>query len=239
MAIRFSPALVFLALFLPLLAQENPPATQPPAPPAPVTKSTEPSIQTGTLILGVLPNYKTVEKMTAYQPITPKQKFMIATKDTFCWQEYLVSASVTELDTISGQDPEWGQGVKGYAKRFGAAVADQTSGNYLTEGILPTVLHEDPRYFRLGRGSVFHRTAHALSWVVIAKTDHYHNTFNWSEQIGSFASASIGLAYYPAGERNLDAVLDRYITEVSYDAASSVLKEFWPDIRQKFFHKSK
>lgn len=199
----------------------------------------QPGIQTGTRILGVLPNYKTVEKMTvAYQPLTPGAKFMIATKDSFDWPEFFVAASITELDTLSGQDPEWGQGVKGYAKRYGAALADQTISNYLTEAILPTVLHEDPRYFRLGPGhSPAHRILHALSWVIINKTDANHNSPNISELLGSGASAAIGWWYYPQAERLAGSVMDRFVTQVSFDAASSCLKEYWPDIKHALFHR--
>jgi len=194
-------------------------------------------IQTGKRIFGVLPNYKTVEKMTvAYQPISTREKFMIASKDSFDWPEFFVAGAMSGLNQITGQDPEWGQGVKGYAKRYGASIADQTVSNYLTEAVLPSVLHDDPRYFRLGEGSTVHRVAHAVSWVIISKTDSNRNTLNVPELLGSGASAAIGLAYYPSQERDGSAVFDRFITQVSFDAASSVLKEYWPDIRRVLFH---
>jgi hypothetical protein len=192
-----------------------------------------PGIETGKRIFGVLPNYKTVEKMTgAYEPLSTHAKFMIATKDSFDWPEFFVAGAMSGLNQMSEQDEEWGQGVKGYAKRYGASLADQTFSNYLTEAILPSVLHHDPRYFRLGQGSAAHRIVHALSWVVIGKTDSNHNTLNVSELLGSGASAAIGLLYYPSQERDGSAVRDRFVTQVSFDAASSVLKEYWPDIRR-------
>lgn len=269
MPLRASLCLSVLLLPICLAAQEarsaapatvqetaQPPAVQTPAPPAtpqppstdqpdpavapkPDTPTEQPGIQAGTRILGVLPNYKTVEKMTgAYEPLTPGAKFMIATKDSFDWPEFFVAASITELGTLSGQDPEWGQGVKGFAKRYGAALSDQVISNYLTEAILPAVLHDDPRYFRLGPAySPAHRIVHALSWVIIGKTDTNHNTLNVPELLGSGTSAAIGLMYYPQAERLGSSVMDRFVTQVSFDAASSVLKEYWPDIRQALFHK--
>lgn len=191
-----------------------------------------PGIETGKRIFGVLPNYKTVEKMNvAYQPISTRAKFMIATKDSFDWPEFFVAGAMSGLNQITGQDPEWGQGAKGYAKRYTASIADQTISNYLTEAILPSALHHDPRYFRLGQGGAVHRIVHAVSWVIIGKTDSNHNTLNASELLGSGAAAAIGLVYYPADERNGSAVLDRFVTQVSFDAASAILKEYWPDIR--------
>jgi len=250
MRLKSIAGLYFLLLPLGLCAQEDPSASAPPSTIVPATPQVQtgapdstvqpatPGIETGKRIFGVLPNYKTVDKMTAaYEPLSARAKFMIATKDSFDWPEFFVAGAMSGLNQISGQDQEWGQGVKGYAKRYGASIADQTISNYLTEAILPSVLHHDPRYFRLGQGSPAHRILHALSWVIISKTDSDHNTLNVSELLGSGASAAIGLAYYPSQERNGDAVMDRFVTQVSFDAASSVLKEYWPDIRQLLFKK--
>ena len=239
--------LCVLLLPLGLYAQETPSAgalpsviapSAVPSTPATQDPATQPGIETGKRIFGVLPNYKTVDKMTvAYEPISTREKFKIASKDSFDWPEFFVAGAMSGLNQISGQYPEWGQGVKGYAKRYGASIADQTIGNYMTEAILPSVLHDDPRYFRLGQGSAAHRILHALSWVIVSRADSNHNTLNVSELLGSGASAAIGLAYYPSQERNGAAVIDRFITQVSFDAASSVLKEYWPDIQHLLFKK--
>jgi hypothetical protein len=232
-----------LLLPLGLLAQEaapagaQAPAEQPPAhqlqPGTPASAAPDGTgIETGKRIFGVLPNYKTVEKMNSvYQPISTRTKFMIASKDSFDWPEFFVAGAMSGLNQMTEQNPEWGQGVQGFAKRYGASMADQIISNYLTEAILPSVLHDDPRYFRLGQGSAMHRIAHALSWVIISKTDSNHNTLNVPELLGSGASAAIGMMYYPAEERTGSSVRDRFVTQVSFDAASSVLKEYWPDIR--------
>jgi hypothetical protein len=158
MRLKAIAGLCFLLLPLGLLAQENPTAADPPStivpapPPAQAgapdstAQPETPGIETGKRIFGVLPNYKTVDKMTAtYEPLSARAKFMIATKDSFDWPEFFVAAAMSGLNQMSGQDPEWGQGVKGYAKRYGASIADQTISNYLTEAILPSVLHHDPR----------------------------------------------------------------------------------------------
>jgi hypothetical protein len=249
MRLKFIAALCFL-LPLGLRAQEpssaaGPPSALVPAPqpaqpvtPDPAAQPETPGVETGKRIFGVLPNYKTVDKMTvAYEPISTKAKFMIATKDSFDWPELFVAGAMTGLNQMTEQNEEWGQGVRGFAKRYTASLADQTISNYLTEAILPSMLHHDPRYFRLGQGSTIRRVSHALSWVIIGKTDSDHNTLNVSELLGSGGSAAIGMLYYPAQERNGSAVFDRFITQVSFDAASSVLKEYWPDIHRLLFRK--
>jgi hypothetical protein len=244
MSLKSNVRLCALLLPLGLLGQEaapsgaqapvEQPSTQQIQPGTPASAAPDGAgIETGKRIFGVLPNYKTVEKMnSAYQPISTRTKFMIASKDSFDWPEFFVAGAMSGLNQMTEQNPEWGQGVKGYSKRYGASMADQIVSNYLTEAILPSVLHDDPRYFRLGQGSAAHRILHALSWVIISKTDSNHNTLNVPELLGSGASAAIGTMYYPADERTASSVRDRFVTQVSFDAASSVLKEYWPDIRQ-------
>jgi hypothetical protein len=249
MRLKFIAGVCLLLLPLGLRAQENPPAGDPPpiivpaslpvqpVTPDPALQPATPDIETGKRMFGVLPNYKTVDRMTAYEPISTRAKFIIATKDSFDWPVLFVAGATSGLNQWTEQNEEWGQGVKGFAKRYTASLADLVISNYLTEAIIPSALHHDPRYFRLGQGSPLHRIAHALSWVVVGKTDGNRNTLNVSELLGSGGSAAIGMLYYPSQERNGGAVLDRFVTQVGFDAASSVLKEYWPDIHQLLFRK--
>jgi hypothetical protein len=249
MRLKFIAALCLLLLPLRLRAQENPPAGDPPpiivpaslpvqpGTPDPALQPAAPDIETGKRMFGVLPNYKTVDRMTAYEPISTRAKFTIATKDSFDWPVFIAAAATSGLNQWTDQNEEWEQGAKGFAKRYTASLADLVISNYLTEAIIPSALHHDPRYFRLGQGNPIHRIAHALSWVVVGKTDGNRNTLNVSELLGSGGSAAIGLLYYPSQERNGGAVLDRFVTQISFDAASSVLKEYWPDIQHLLFRK--
>lgn len=187
-------------------------------------------------VLGVLPNYRTAEDTGVYTPITPRQKLVIATKDTVDYPLFLLGGAFAGLAQLTDQHPDFGQGVKGFAHRWGTAYADQAIGNYLTEGFLPVLLHEDPRYFRRGntRGGVWSRTGYAASRIFVTKTDSGHTTFNFSEVVGNGIAAGIGNAYYP-GERGWSDNVSRLATALATDAISQVLKEFWPDIKQKYF----
>ncbi|MBV9400547.1 MAG: hypothetical protein JO062_21395 [Bryobacterales bacterium] len=187
-------------------------------------------------VFGVLPNYRTADDNTPFSPITPKQKFMIATKDTVDYPLFLLGGGFAGLAQLMNQHSDFGQGFKGYLHRYGTAYGDQFTGNYMTEGLLPILFHEDPRYFRIGpsRGGVWYRTGYAASRIFVAKTDSGRNTFNFSEVLGNSISAGIGNAYYP-GERKLSDNLDRLLTALATDAVSQVMKEFWPDIKRKYF----
>jgi hypothetical protein len=187
---------------------------------------------------GVLPNYGTVEGSTPFTPLTSRQKLRIATKDTIDGPSYAMAGLFAGLYQLEDQNPSFGQGMKGYARRYVSAIADQDIGNYMTEGFLPVLLSEDPRYFRRGTGSVKGRILYAASRVALAKTDKGNPTFNFSEFLGNGVTASIGNAYYP-DEVGLVPTLTRMFTQIGTDAVSNVLKEFWPDVKRKFFkHKA-
>jgi hypothetical protein len=183
-------------------------------------------------IFGVLPNYRTVEGSQPFAPLTAKQKLWIATKDTIDGPSYVLAGLFAGLYQLENQNPDFGQGLKGYARRYVSAIADQDIGNYMTEGFMPVLLREDPRYFRRGTGGFWSRTFHAASAVVVAKTDKGTPTFNFSEFLGNGVTASIGNAYYP-DEVGFAPTLARMFTQIGTDSFSNVLKEFWPDFKRK------
>lgn len=187
-------------------------------------------------VLGVLPNFRTVEDTGSYEPISTREKFTIATKDTVDYPLMIVGLGFAGLAQLTDQHQYFGEGVKGFAHRYGTAYADQFVSNYLTEGLMPILLHEDPRYFRRGSagGGVWSRTAYAASRILITKTDRGRATFNFSEVLGNAAFAGIASAYYP-GERRLSNNAARFSTQLGTDAISQVLKEFWPDVKRKYF----
>jgi hypothetical protein len=187
-------------------------------------------------VFGVLPNYRTADGTQPYRPITTKQKFTIATKDTFDYPSYILAAGFSGISQLTNTNPSFGQGVKGYARRYASAVADQDIGNYMTEAVFPTLLHEDPRYFRKVNGSIKGRLAYAVTRVLVTRTDSGNWRFNFSEFLGNATVATIGNAYYPDG-RTASDTLQRMFTQIGTDAISGILKEFWPDIKRKYTHK--
>lgn len=187
-------------------------------------------------VLGVLPNYRTAELTTDYHPISNKYKLTIALKDTFDYPLIGVGATYALLYQAENSHPQFGQGVEGYAKRFGTSYTDQVVGNMMTEGILPILFKEDPRYFRKATGSAKSRLGYALSRIVITRTNEGNKTFNFAEILGNGIAASVGLSYYQ-DDRDVADFMQNWGTQLATDAISQVLKEFWPDIKHKYFHK--
>ena len=183
-------------------------------------------------IFGVLPNNRTTEQSIPFHPISGKQKVHIAFMDSFDWPVFPTAAAFAGLYQIENQNPSFGQGVKGYAQRFATAYGDQMIGNMMTEGFVPWITREDPRYFRSGEGSFIRRTGGALKQIVICRTDSGHRIFNFSEWGGNAAAAAISNAYYP-DTRTASANVERLLIACGTDAFSNVLKEFWPDVKKR------
>jgi hypothetical protein len=233
---------------LPCFAQDQPAArpesntaqSQPVTPvPAGEENGTQPGVVQDKRAFGVLPNYRTADGTVPYTPITTKQKFTIAEKDTFDWPSYILGGAFAGISQLDNSNPSFGQGFKGYAKRYAANVADQDIGNFMTEAIMPTLFHEDPRYFRKVNGSIKGRILYAATRVIIGKNDQGQNIFNYAEWLGNGTVAALGNAYYP-DQRGFSATMQRTLTQVGTDAISQVLKEFWPDIKRKYFaHREK
>jgi hypothetical protein len=222
--------------FLIACAAFGQPANDPPAP-TPVVPTQNQPVQApeDKRIFGVLPNNRTTENSIPFHKITGWQKMTIAAKDSFDWPVYPTAALFATLYQLDNQNPSFGQGMEGYAKRFGTAYGDQMLGNMMTEGIVPAVFHQDPRYFRLGEGTKKARTWYALTRIVVARMDSGRNTFNFSEWGGNATAVAISNAYYP-DTRDWNDNLQKLLIACATDAFSNVLKEFWPDVKRKLHH---
>jgi hypothetical protein len=187
-------------------------------------------------VLGVLPNYRTANETAIYTPITAKQKLIIGAKDSFDYPLVMFAGVLAGLGQLSNQNPSFGQGLAGYGRRLGTSYADQAIGNMMTEAMYSSLLHEDPRYFRRGRGSIGSRTWYALTRVMVTRTDSGGRRFNFSEWMGNATAVAISNYYYP-DYRTVGANAAKLGQQVGTDALSQVLKEFWPDIKRKFSHK--
>jgi hypothetical protein len=211
----------------------------------PQPSATAPSEEREGRIFGIIPNNKTVpHQKTAAQAVTPleepltvRKKFDLAFKDTTDPFTVVLAAFYAGVAQWQNDFPTYGQGSVGFAKRFGAAYADQGIGNYLTEAIFPVVFHEDPRYFRKGVGSGRRRLMYALSRVVITRTDRGKDHFNYSEFVGNGAAAGLSCLYYPASERTASETAQRFAVQIVSDGAFNILLEFWPDMKREFLKK--
>jgi hypothetical protein len=199
----------------------------------------KPESREDTHILGIVPDYDTVRNSSGViLPISARTKFWLATEDVFDPFSFLITGIYAGISQWTNQYPEFGQGTRGYAKRYGGAFGDNFFGNYMTEAAFPVLLRQDPRYFRMGpQYGFWKRVGYSASRVLVTRGDSGARQFNFSEVVGNGVAAGISSTYLPGSSRNPHAVLDKWGLDVGSDAGFNILKEFWPDMRQKFFGK--
>jgi hypothetical protein len=186
----------------------------------------------------IIPNFRTSPMLAEYKPITPKEKFHIAALDSFDRGTVALAALFAGEAQLNNSDRSFGQGVLGYSHYFVTSYADFVIGNFMTEGVFPTILHQDPRYFRKGTGSGLKRLGYAAGQIFWTHNDSGHGQFNFSEVVGNSTAVAISMAYYPE-DRDVGDAVSQLGTQLGVDMAANILKEFWPDLSRKFSHKHK
>jgi hypothetical protein len=181
-------------------------------------------------IMGIMPNYRAVSAGEVPPPPGPKQSFKIATQNSFDYSSF-VFVGLTSL-IAEGQDahPKLGKGVSGFWGYSWRGFVDKTDGNYWVIFALPTVFHEDSRFYTRGEGPLFKRGVYAASRILITKNYDGNETINASELLGRGAAQSISLSYYPSSDRSASALAEKYAYALLRDAATNTFREFWPDI---------
>ena len=149
----------------------------------------------------VVPNFAAVSADTKLPPLSVREKFALARQDSVDYSSFVWAGLQAGQSMALNSDPALGHGLAGYGRYYWRAFADQASGSFFTEAIVPALTHEDPRYYTLGHGGFFRRTAYALSQVVLTKTDSGGISFNYSEIVGNGMEAGLANLYYPAQER--------------------------------------
>jgi hypothetical protein len=196
--------------------------------------------ETGTVndrILDVMPNYGTVENASTLPPISTGQKYRLATAGVLDYFTFPFIGALAAIDQANNSPASWGQGWGAYGKRYGASFADNGIGTYMTTAIFPSMLHEDPRYYQLGHGTITHRTFYSLGRLLVARTDSGGKRFNYSENIGNAVAAGFSNVYHAPEDRTLGRNLGTYGMLDMWDGVSNLMKEFWPDIHRKLQHK--
>ena len=175
-------------------------------------------------ILGIVPNFYVVYDHNA-APLNPKLKFQLARKfltDPVTTTGFALNAAIYQMAGY----PSYRQGAKGYGQRLGATFAGGYTNILVGDAILPSLLHQDTRYFYQGTGTTKSRLAHALSSPFVVRGDDGHREINWSALGGDLASGAITNAYYPEKDRGAKTVLSSALIGAGGRAANAVLQEF-------------
>jgi hypothetical protein len=177
-------------------------------------------------IIGVLPNFY-VSYIPDAAPLTRKQKFKLAVKVSVDPVTFLATGVTAGIEQWQGDFSGYGQGFAGYAQRYGATYGDRITSTFFGAALLPSLLHQDPRYFYRGKGHVVTRALYAISTVVICKGDNGHWQPNYSNVLGNLAAGGISSLYYPNSEKHdAQVTVDNILIGVGTGAIGTLFQEF-------------
>jgi hypothetical protein len=177
-------------------------------------------------LFGVFPNFY-VSYDPDPAPLTSKQKFSLAARDTFDWTTFAGVSVEAGIGQATKAHKGYGQGAAGYGKRWGAALADQVSSDLLSHYVFSSLFHQDPRYFYQGTGTKKSRLYHALSSGFVGRSDSGKVMPNYAYFLGAIASGGISNAYYPAKDRGAGLVFSNAAISIAFRAGQSVMQEFF------------
>jgi hypothetical protein len=180
-------------------------------------------------VAGVMATFNTTTNKNAL-PLSPGQKFQLFFKSSTDPWPFLLASVVSGIGQADDSYPEWGQGMQGYAKRFGAAYSDAFIGNFFGNAVLPSMWHEDPRYFQKGTGSFTKRALWAAASTGWCRRDNGKWGPNYANVVGNLIGAAIARAYYPASERTVGDTFSDGLTVSAEGIVGAEVIEFWPDI---------
>jgi len=185
-------------------------------------------------ILRFIPNlYVTYEPHP--EPLSTKMKFQLAYKDLTQPAFFARVAGWAAVQQGAGT-PHWPQDAQGYGKRLGAGLADATTEDLVGNAILPSLLHQDPRYFYQGSGTKKSRARHAILAAFVCKGDNGAWQPNYSTWGGSLIATSVSMAYYPSSDRDAAHVFKNFGVGMGLHVAGSLAQEF---ILSKFTSRGK
>jgi len=162
-----------------------------------------------------------------------RDKFRLFVQDSFDPVTFLATGFNAGLDQAEDSDHSYGQGAEGYGRRFGGEFADQASSRFFKDFVYPSLFSEDPRYYRLARGSARSRFLHAVEHAVVAHRDDGTRMFNFSEWLGTASTVVLSNTYHRDNERGFGPAAQRVTYSILQDIGFDLLREFWPEISRK------
>ncbi len=191
-------------------------------------------------IMGIMPAFNSTSNQNAV-PLSAGQKIKLSFRSAIDPWQFGITIIAAGIGQAENSHPGYGQGWEGYGKRYAASYADLFNGTVIGNGLLPALLRQDPRYFRMGsytngvRNSGLKRFLYAASTNIKCKGDNGKWQPNYSNVGGNIISGGISEIYYPASERGVGLVFTNALVVTAEGAIGSELLEFWPDIQRKLF----
>ena len=175
-----------------------------------------------------------------WQPLTTKEKFQVFLHSTYSPYTFINAGLNEATEGITGmhlREHGYESGFRGIAQRYGIELSTNETDVFFQRFLFPTLLKQDPRYLRNPDLPMSSRILYSVSRTLITKSDDGGETFNGSHVLGEAASRAVSDLYVPGERQGIGALATGVSFNLLQDAGMNLLREFWPDIRQKVFHR--
>ncbi len=225
-----------LAAQVPAMAQTSDPNSPSPS------SNTQPHASAPPVKKKPVPNAQVLQQRSFFFPdlaygdkasLTSGEKFRLAIVNSVSPATFVGAALGAGIGQAADSPAGYGQGASAYGQRFGASMAKSASNNLIGRYFLSSVLHDDPRYFVMGDGSLKDSLKYALRRVVIIRKDDGTEAFNWPGVIGPLAAAGLANTYMPDAQRTVGYTFENYGWSIAASAGVNLLKGYWPTITRK------
>jgi hypothetical protein len=194
----------------------------------------KPEPQPDRRILWLIPAYDVVTKDGPIAPLDAGDKLRLFADNSFDRFTFVTAGFDAAINQGLNNPEGYGQGGEGYAKRYGAAVADKVTSDFFKTFAYPSLFRQDPRYFTMtadgGRNSNARRIRYAISRAFVTRGDNGHAQFNISSVLGNATAAGLTNVWYPPRDRDVETTLARFGTRMGVDMAANIFKEFWHEL---------
>lgn len=167
----------------------------------------------------------------SYVPLTSKQKFELFLTHSYSADMFVGTTFDALTAQATGAYPEYGGGMAGYGHRYAAALVTAEASSLFGRWLFPTMLHQDPRYFRSGRGNVGNRMAYAASRVILTRSDDGRTVINSSLILSLLFTSALANGYIPYRDESVAGTIENSLNGLGARAQTNLLNEFWPDIK--------
>jgi len=179
----------------------------------------------------------TFPSVDQWRPLSPKEKFHVFLVHTYSPRTFASAGIDAFKDKIQSDNREYERGSMGFGQHYGIELATSETDVFFERFLVPTLLKQDPRYFRNPELPFVHRALYSVSRVVITRADNGRETFNASKILGGAASQALSDLYVPGQKQGMGPIRDRLTFNLLRDAGMNLFHEFWPDLRRKIFHR--
>lgn len=180
---------------------------------------------------------KSCPSVDNWRPLSTREKFGFFLNHTYSPRTFADAAVDALKNTMRNNNPQYERGFMGLGQRYGVNLGTSETEVFFERFLVPSMLKQDPRYFRNPSLPFTRRALYSMSRVLITRADNGRETANTSRILGAAASQALSDLYVPGRGQGMHPILGRVSFDLMRDAGFNLIHEFWPDLRRRFLHR--